>query len=223
MNINLIEQNQFFIVVDKPAGLSVHNATEHGEDLISILAKQMGQIVYPVHRLDRETSGLMTLALNPETAKQLNEVFNSRTIEKNYQCIVKRSLPVQPDWLVWDQPLTDKAEGRKNPQGISSDRKICLTKYKVLQTTSYFSLLDCRILTGRQHQIRKHAALAKSGIVGDDRYGDPKYNAKIFSIYGINRMCLHSYSLNFEWQDKKWKFTLQTPNEFDKLLNSNQN
>jgi tRNA pseudouridine65 synthase len=219
MTLKLIEQNLFFLIADKPAGLSVHNASEHGEDLISILSKQVGQTVYPIHRLDLETSGLITLALNSDTAKQLNETFQTNLTEKKYQCIVKRPLPLSPDWLIWNTPLTDKAEGRKHPQGSnSSDRKSCITKYKVLQSNSYFSLLDCHILTGRQHQIRKHTALAKCPIVGDERYGDPKYNQKIFSLYAVKRMFLHSYYLKFIWKNQTWQFTLPVPLEFNKLL-----
>lgn len=218
MNINLIEQNKFFLVAEKPAGLSVHNASEHGDDLITLLKSQIGQTVYPIHRLDRETSGLITLALSSEIAKQLNVIFSSNKIEKKYQCIVKHPMPVSNEWQQWNLPLSDKAEGRKNPQGVANDRKSCLTKYKVLRTNNYFSLLDCNILTGRQHQIRKHSALAKSPIVGDERYGDPKYNHKIFTIYGVQRLFLHSYNLKFEWNNKDWQFSLPAPPEFSKLF-----
>jgi tRNA pseudouridine65 synthase len=218
MNINLVEINSFFLVAEKPEGLSVHNASEHGEDLVSLLKLQLGKPVFPIHRLDLETSGLITLALNTETAKALSEVFISREIEKKYLCIIKRPLPVSPDWLSWDMPLTDKAEGRKNPQGASIYRKPCLTKYKVLNANSYFSLVDCSILTGRQHQIRKHAALAKSPIVGDDRYGELKYNKKISEIYRVSRLFLHSYYLKFQWKGRSWQFSSNIPPEFDNLL-----
>jgi tRNA pseudouridine65 synthase len=218
MQIKLIEQNPYFLIAEKPSGLSVHNASEHGNDLITLLHNQIGQLVYPVHRLDLETSGLIILALNGNTAKDLCEIFSNNKIEKKYQCIVKRPLPINSDWSLWTYPLTDKSEGRKNPQGKSSDRKPCTTKYKVLQANSYFSLLDCRILTGRQHQIRKHAALFKSPIVGDNRYGDPKYNQKISSLYKEDRMFLHSYYLKFEWKNQSLEFISEIPAEFHKLL-----
>jgi tRNA pseudouridine65 synthase len=100
--------------------------------------------------------------------------------------------------------LTDKAEGRKSPQGLVKNRIPSDTQFSVIKESNYLSLCEFRLGTGRQHQIRKHAALAKHAIIGDSRYGSPNLNKKIMEIYKLknsNRMYLHCVQITIK--DKK--------------------
>ncbi|MCC6137591.1 MAG: RNA pseudouridine synthase, partial [Bdellovibrionaceae bacterium] len=115
---------------------------------------------------------------------------------------------------VWDQPLTDKAEGRTNPQGIPKSRVACETRYKTVTANTYFTHCEFQLITGRQHQIRKHTALVKHALVGDPRYNDPKYNKKIAEIYKHTRMLLHCSSVDI----LEHSFKCDLPKEFADLL-----
>ena len=117
----------------------------------------------------------------------------------------------------WSWPLTDKAEGRKHPQGDKSLLKDCLTEVKLIEQNKYFSWVECRLLTGRQHQIRKHAVIAGHAIVGDRRYGEMKDCDRIQKIYQLDRLFLHCQKMAFTWQGKFLEFTAETPTEFAAL------
>lgn len=189
MNLNIIHQDSQIVVVDKPVGMSVHNAEDSGDLLFHLSEQLKVKKLYPVHRLDKETSGLMILAFSSEAAAQMQAELHKPQTVKKYIAIVRGLLPGAHG--TWTLPLTDKAEGRKNPQGLVADRKECLTLWKVLNSNEYLSLLECEIKTGRQHQIRKHAALTKHALIGDTRYSDEKYNEQIKQRYDFNRMALH--------------------------------
>ena len=177
------------LVVDKPPGLSIHN-NEDPENLVKVLSSQLGiETLYPVHRLDKETSGVQVFALNRKSAQTLSEEFQAHRVEKTYWGLVKGVLKVKKG--LWDKPLTDKAEGRKSPQGLARNRVPCATEYKVIQESAYLSLCEFRLLTGRQHQIRKHTALMNHPLVGDTRYGSQAINMKIKQLYKTDRMYLH--------------------------------
>ncbi|MES3037006.1 MAG: RNA pseudouridine synthase [Bdellovibrionota bacterium] len=187
--IQILLQNPDYIVVNKDAGISVHN-NEDPQNLLLLLEKQLkvGKL-FPVHRLDKETSGIQVLALNSEAARTVAEEFQKKTVKKIYAGILRGQLKTAQG--SWNKPLTDKAEGRKNPEGSAKDRVPCDTRFKVIKGNSYFSFCEFDLITGRQHQIRKHAAVVNHPIVGDPRYGDPKYNQKMADIYKTERMFLH--------------------------------
>ncbi len=187
--IPIILQDSDWLVVDKPFGLSVHN-NEDPENLIKVLSRQCGlETLLPVHRLDKETSGVQIVALNKKTAQRLSKEFQEDRVKKVYWGLVKGVPKAKVG--SWKQPLTDKAEGRRSPQGISRNRVPCHTDYRVIKESSYLSLCEFHLITGRQHQIRKHTALAKHPLVGDSRYGSQGLNQKIKDLYGESRMYLH--------------------------------
>ncbi len=209
----LLFQNDSLLVVDKAPGVSIHNA-EGGQFLTQILEKDLRiSKLFPIHRLDKETSGVQIYAKTQSTAKQLAKEFQDRSVQKIYHGVTRG--PLSPSEGQWHWPLTDRAEGRKNPQGLSKERVPCATLYKVLETSKYFSFCEFELITGRQHQIRKHCVLAKHHLVGDSRYGDPSYNQKIFEIYNTNRMFLHCSSVKIA----NHLFSCPVPFVFKKLLN----
>jgi len=209
--IEVIYQDKSILVVNKPPGISVHN-NEDPENLLSVLAKQLklGPLL-PVHRLDKETSGLQILAFDAEGAKALATEFQNRAVKKIYQGILRGQLKIKQG--VWSRPLTDKAEGRKNPEGKSPDRQPCETMFKVIGESQYFSLCEFDLKTGRQHQIRKHAALANHALVGDPRYGESKYNEKMAKLLSEPRMFLHCSEISLLGKT----FLASLPESFQKI------
>jgi len=187
--IQILFQDQNFVVVEKPPGISIHN-NEDPLNLLKVLGEQLQLAkLFPVHRLDKETSGIQILALNEAHARKLADEFQTRAVKKIYHGLLRGELKSKAGQ--WNQSLTDKAEGRRQPAGQNPDRIACETRWSVEQASQYFSLCRFDLITGRQHQIRKHAAMANHPIVGDSRYGDPRYNQKIAELHKIERMLLH--------------------------------
>jgi len=184
-------KNADFVAVDKPAGISVHNV-EDSENLLQRVEREIGP-VFPVHRLDKETSGVQVLARNEKSAAELAREFQGRLVNKIYVGVLRGCLAEESG--VWNLPLSDKSEGRRQPQGAPRDRVPCETRFRRLGQSKFFTVCEFDLITGRQHQIRKHSALAKHALVGDPRYGDLKYNQMIFERYSISRMMLHCHSL----------------------------
>ena len=212
--IPVLFQDNNILVVNKPAGLSVHN-NEDPQNLLQVLEKQLNlPKMLPVHRLDKETSGVQILALNPKNAALWAKQFEDKLTRKIYCGLIKGTLKEASG--TWNRSLTDKAEGRKNPQGIAKSRIPCETQFKTLKSNSYFSLCEFNLITGRQHQIRKHAALDNHAIVGDPRYNDPKYNEKIAKLYAQKRMFLHCTRVEI----LSSTFVAEMPIEFNSLFNT---
>lgn len=221
MNLPVLAQSPKWIAIDKPAGVSVHN---EANDVLHLLHHQLDMPLdklHLVHRLDKETSGVLLVAKDASTAAKMAEQFQSHQTEKIYYAVLRGSLPISSDWLEWNQPLSDKAEGRKNPQGMSKDRVPAQTQYRITEANQYFSLAEVRLLTGRQHQIRKHTALAKHAILGDSRYGEPKYNERMAGIYQTSRMFLHAAKLSIVFEGATLNFAAPLPQEFSKLIRGN--
>ena len=190
---SILFQDKDFLAVEKPSGISVHN-NEDPQNLLLILQQQLAiEKLYPVHRLDKETSGVQLLALNQVSARNLATEFEKRTVEKIYVGVLRGELKQSQGH--WTQALTDKAEGRKNPAGMSRDRVACETQYQIIKANKFFSLCQFKLITGRQHQIRKHSALVNHALVGDPRYNDPKYNQKMAALYKSERMFLHCHQI----------------------------
>lgn len=213
MTLKILAQNKDWLIVDKPAELSVHNEEP---SVLSVLTTQLSlrQSPLPVHRLDVGTSGVLLLALNPKSARELAEAFSQETTTKTYLAVLKGQISTATEW---NFPLTDKAEGRRDPAG-KGERKTCKTYVTPLKSSRYFTLCEMRLETGRTHQIRRHAALAKSLVVGDERYGSQDYAEKLKAIYGLDRLALHAHRLEIEISGKLEIFESTPPEIFEKLL-----
>ena len=219
-----------FIAIDKPAGMSVHNDPDQQTDALSALAAhlqidtalaagcgyQPSRKLHPVHRLDRETSGVLLLATDPASAKELQNQFEAHQTEKIYLAILRGS-GLQNEGS-WNWSLSDKAEGHANPRGPANARKDCVTQFRVLNRTAHLSEVEIRLLTGRQHQIRRHALLAKHEVVGDTRYGDRRYIQNLNKRWGSMRMYLHAQSLSLKFAQTELNFVAPRPQEFSNAI-----
>ena len=210
-NIKIIEQGQGWICVKKPGGISVHN--DPGRDIISALRKRPDlsstEILQPVHRLDKKTSGLLLVATVRDTLSELSDLFAGRKMTKRYKALV-HGLFDHPGQTrgTWDTPLSKSAGGRTDPRGRGKRIK-ALTRYTVLDQSLHYSLLDIELFTGRKHQIRRHAKLAGHPVVGDSRYGSPRALEFLKTQKQFGAMGLHAYFLQFK--DKDRTVTLELP------------
>jgi tRNA pseudouridine65 synthase len=187
------------VVVNKPSGLLVHRSVVDRHETrfaVQILRDQIGQRVFPVHRLDKGTSGALVFALDRETAAALAAQFASGEVRKRYLAVV-RGWPDEQG--VIDHPLdavADDALGAQ-PSGAREAttiyRRLATTElpYRVDRyTTSRYALLELEPRTGRRHQLRRHLAHLSHPIVGDSTYGKGRHNRLFRNLFGSQRMLL---------------------------------
>jgi 23S rRNA pseudouridine1911/1915/1917 synthase len=210
--LEIIYHDKDIIAINKPAGLlSVGNTMENKQHALAILRNQLSRgknkvKLWPVHRLDRDTSGILLFA----TSKEMRETVmdNWKVSEKIYLAIVKGT-PKEKKGTI-DQPLRADEKVYRMHVGKHPDAKPAITHYEVKQTTPERSLLEIKIETGRQHQIRAHLAWLGHSIIGDERYGEKG-----------EKMGLHAKKLTIIHPVKKKpiSFEVDAPKDFYKLLN----
>jgi 23S rRNA pseudouridine955/2504/2580 synthase len=200
----VLHEDDSFLAIDKPAGVAVHGGS--GVDFGVIEQLRMARPGAPflelVHRLDRETSGVLLIAKKRSALKNLQEQFRERETGKTYLALALGAWPT--NLKVLDKPLVKfllpgkpgtegerrvRVAARDDPEGMRS-----VTLVKVAQTFEDFSLLEVTIKTGRTHQIRVHLASEGHAIAGDDKYGDFALN-KALAKQGLSRMFLHAWHL----------------------------
>lgn len=200
------------MVVDKPSGVSVHN--DPGKDLCSQLnhffqsSSAAAQAIaydgnyglHPVHRLDKATSGMMLLSCRREVFDQLTRQFVQGMVTKHYLVLVHGTLDAYDGWRLWRWPLTPKAAGRRNPKGRGR-RAPCQTHYRLVLKSRHYTLIECRLGTGRTHQIRRHAVLAGHPVTGDTRYGSLRACRYLEKNHQFVRLGLHAARLTFQPPD----------------------
>lgn len=208
--IPILYQDNQVVVVNKPAGMLVHRSYLDKHEtvfLMQTLRNQIGWHVYPVHCLDRPTSGVMLFALNADAARNLSQQFEQHTVQKTYWAIVrgwtqdsgcihyplKEVLDdIADKWAQQDKvaqsALTDYRTLARAEMPFASQLKFPTSRYSWLQLTPK---------TGRKHQIRRHLKHIFHPIVGDTTYGDLKQNQAMQRYCGNTRLLLHAYSLTF--------------------------
>ena len=216
----IIFENEHFVAINKPAGmLSIPDRKGEEPSLKSWLREKYGNI-FTVHRLDRETSGVIVFAKDEATHKFLSEAFEHRDVEKLYQGLVQGSLATPTGSI--DQPIMEHP-AKPGTMVINRRGKESLTDYEVVEDMGLYSLVQFRIHTGRTHQIRVHMQSLGHPIVCDELYGDPrpilissfKRNFKLSKHEEeerpiLSRLALHSHLLHF--QDANSEFhTLEAP------------
>ncbi|MCK7592315.1 pseudouridine synthase [Lysobacter sp. CAU 1642] len=199
-------------VVDKPAGLMVHDsALARGETDFAAdrLRAQFGRPVFLLHRLDRATSGCLMLAFDRETASAMGRQLMAREVRKNYLAVC-RGWP-DAEGLI-DHPL-DGGPGKpqKKPAQTAYRLLACgeLDEASAGHPTSRFALLQCSPLSGRFRQIRRHLKHIDHHLIGDTSHGDGRRN-RMFRMRGVHRMLLHAWALH--WTDGSGRtFGVQAP------------
>lgn len=231
--IEIVYEDDTLVVVNKPAGLVVHPAASMPSGtLANALAYHFqnlpggGTGVRPglVHRLDRDTSGLLVVAKTDSALENLSDQFRDRTVYKSYIALVHGRMEANSGKI--DQPLARDPSNRTRMAVVRGGRN-SLTLYRVRHGYDRFTLLDVELKTGRTHQIRVHLAWLKHPVVGDETYGggrdntiqDARLRARVRSL---NRQFLHAEKLAFTHPKtgELVKFESPMPDELAELLAS---
>ena len=200
----VLYQDNDLIVINKPEGWLVHRSWLDKHETVVVmqtLRDQIGQHVYPIHRLDRPTSGVLIFALSSEIARLLSEQFASNKIEKTYHAIVRGYVEGE---VVIDYPLVeeldkiaDKFANKDKPaqdaitfyKGLSKiELPIEVGKYK----TARYSFVELKPQTGRKHQLRRHLKHIFHPIIGDSKHGDLHQNRAFSHYFAVKRLMLHA-------------------------------
>lgn len=200
----VLYQDNDLIVINKPEGWLVHRSWLDKHETVVVmqtLRDQIGQHVYPIHRLDRPTSGVLIFALSSEIARLLSEQFASSKIEKTYHAIVRGYVDGE---AIIDYPLVeeldkiaDKFANKDKPaqdaitfyKGLSKiELPIEVGKYK----TARYSFVELKPQTGRKHQLRRHLKHIFHPIIGDSKHGDLHQNRAFSHYFAIKRLMLHA-------------------------------
>jgi tRNA pseudouridine65 synthase len=202
----ILYRDAVVVVVDKPPGLLVHRSPIDRHETrfaVQLLREQLGRHVYPVHRLDKGTSGALAFALDPDTARGLAEQFAGKQVRKTYVAIVRGWPPASG---VIDHPL-DAVRDAYAP-AADSGPKPCRTRFRTLGTvelpvrvdrypTSRYAIVELEPETGRRHQLRRHLAHLSHPIIGDSTYGKGRHNRLFAERYGVRRLLLACVRLEF--------------------------
>jgi 23S rRNA pseudouridine955/2504/2580 synthase len=208
-------EDDHVLAVDKPAGVAVHGGSGVSFGVIEQLrqARPAARFLELVHRLDRETSGILLVAKKRSALTKLQDQFRERETGKTYLALVTGAWAANRK--VIDQPLHKylQADGERRVRVVAKDDPDgmrAITLVKVQEQLPGYSLLEVTIKTGRTHQIRVHLASAGHPIAGDDKYGDFDLN-KALVKQGLKRMFLHAWRLQFDHPATGERIALQAP------------
>lgn len=207
--LDILFRDEHYLAVNKPSGLLVHRSDldRHETEFALQLARdQVGQHVYPVHRLDRPTSGVLLFGLSPEAARRAAGAFAAAAVEKTYLAVVRGRAA---DEAVIDYPLrelTERYAGNGDAavdgyqEAVTSLQRLAVAELPFPSgkfATSRYSLLQIKPRTGRRHQIRRHLKHLFHPIIGDTTYGDGRHNRLFREQLGCTRLLLHAAELSF--------------------------
>jgi tRNA pseudouridine65 synthase len=202
MTLQIIYQDDYLVAIHKPAGLLVHRSLidkHETQFAMQMLRDQIGQHVFPVHRLDRPTSGVLMFALSSDIARLLNEQLSSHQVQKTYYAIV-RGFADESGHINYalkeklDKIADKRANKDKEAQEAHTDYQLIDTfelKHPVGRYASArYSLVRLRPITGRKHQLRRHMSHINHPIVGDTTHGDGKQNKFVREMYAFKGLAL---------------------------------
>ena len=201
----VLRQEEDFLAVSKPSGLLVHRDKNYPDAhaALQIVRDQIGQYVYPFHRLDRATSGILMFGLSSESAAALQKSLSAPDAHKDYMALMRypgSNKELGASWTM-DRPLTDDKDIARE----------CRSDFEVVETFSRCALVRCRIFTGRYHQIRRHANHAGRHVIGDTTHGKGRINATFRKLYGLHRLFLHLQRVEMAHPSTGERFVLEDP------------
>ncbi len=202
-----IENNKNFVVINKPAGIAVQSGTKSKRNILDILKSTnefKGIQPFPVHRIDKETTGVLIVSKNRNYAQLFTSLFRIRKIHKVYLCIVLGEMNKK------------KGTFKDDLYHYEGSKKVltkAITHFTVLDSNNNYSLLKLSPETGRKHQLRKHLLMHGHPILGDKKYRITNENKSQNS-----NLMLHAYKINFSIDKVKYKFSANLPEIFTKFL-----
>lgn len=182
--VEILYRDEHVVAANKPSGMLVHRGWDNDKVvLMTEVRDAIGQWVYPVHRLDRGSSGVVLFALSSEVAATLGAAFAEQRVEKHYLALV-RGVPDEAG--VVDNPVPKKEKG---------ERVAAVSDYRRIAVAGRYSLVEVRPRTGRLHQIRRHMKHIACPLIGDVRYGKGEHNRHFRDNYNLHRLALHCHGL----------------------------
>ena len=213
---NIVFEDNSIIAINKPEGLASHGGSGLSLGLIEAVRQIDSKYkdTHLVHRLDRNTSGIMVLAKKRSILRKLNEEIRKGNVEKKYIAIVTGSWPKNITKIDKKLVKNELRSGEREVR-VGNEGKDSITLVNLLEINKNFSKLECELITGRTHQIRVHLQSEGFPILGDEKYGDKEKN-KLIRNQGITRMLLHSKSIKF--LDIGLEFRAEEPSHFNVLF-----
>lgn len=219
--LEILYEDNWIIAINKPTGLLVHRssiATNTDVYALQLLRDQVGFHVFPIHRLDRKTSGILLFAKAKTFVQAFQEALSSNESVKTYHSIVRGHSPKE---VTVDYELTN--DKGKTQSAITHFEQIQNTEIDLpfgKFETSRYSLIKARPKTGRMHQIRKHLNHLRHPIIGDRPHGCNKQNKLFLEKWGLTKMLLHAKELELQhpYLNKKLSIKAPFPEHFEKML-----
>lgn len=228
--LRVVYQDEHLVAIDKPAGLLVHRTgldAQERQFALQLLRRQVKRKLYPVHRLDKGTSGVLLFALDPEAATALGGMLARQEVAKTYLAVVRGHPPEAGEI---DHPLKRRRDEAEGGAGSSEPRE-AKTRYRRLATielphrvdrypTSRYALVELHPLTGRSHQLRRHLAHIAHPIIGDSTFGSGRHNRLFQTLLGCRRLLLACVEVRLAHPATGAPLTLTAPvsGEFRHLL-----
>ena len=209
--LDIIFEDEALLVLNKPAGIAVHEGktVRKKDSLLGMLEasyRDLGIKPQLVHRLDKDTSGLLLVAKNSQSAEELEKSFETREVEKEYLCLVVGRLANNAGKIDFPLPSREGSPAR------------ALSRYRVIKKFSDTTLVRVAIETGRLHQIRLHFAKLDYPVVLDEQHGDFAFNKRFRKEYGLKRQFLHAEKLRLNYQDRQREWTAPLSRDLDEVL-----
>lgn len=215
--MHVLYQDDFMIAVEKPSGFHVHPPEQddypvpRSKICLYVLKEQLGRWLFPVHRLDVSTSGVLLFAFNSETARRLCQQFSEQSVQKTYWAVVRGWTP--PEALV-EIPLESDSSGQLVAAQTRYKR---LAKMEIPKAvgkrfkTARYSWLEVKPHSGRYHQIRRHMNRLSHPIVGDGTHGDSHHNRFFREEFGIEGLCLHALHIELRHPQTNEVLSIHSP------------
>ncbi len=207
--LEILYKDDFLVAVNKPSGLLVHRGwANDSRPVLQLLRDQIGQRVFPLHRLDRATSGVLIFALSSEVARDMQERFESNLVEKRYLALCRGN-------KLKDQRLSHPLAPEKGAARVPA-----VTEFRLLGAFERYGLIEAIPHTGRTHQIRKHLKHLAHPIIGDVRYGKGEHNRLFRERFNFSRLALHCQKMSFPHPRSgvQTEFRARLPEDFAGLL-----
>ncbi len=207
--LEILYQDRYIVAINKPSGLLVHKSPIDKHEIRFALQEvrdQIGQYVYPVHRLDKPTSGVLLFALTKEIAQQMSEAFRNNEVKKEYIAVVRGYVEEKG---VIDHPLKQMLDTKAQKEaGITKEEQESRTHYERLGVielpyavsrypVARYSLVKLYPQTGRKHQLRRHMKHIHHHMIGDTKHGRGEHNTLFREKFNCHRLLLHSNRVEF--------------------------
>jgi len=230
--LEILYQDDYLVAINKPSGLLVHKSPIDKHETrfaLQEVRELVGQYVYPVHRLDKPTSGVLLFALSKEVAQVMGEAFRNNEVKKEYIAVVRGYVD---DKGLIDHPLKQMLDSKaEKERGITKEEQEARTVYECLDRVELpyavsrypmarYSLVRLIPQTGRKHQLRRHMKHIHHHMIGDTKHGRGEHNKLFREKFDVHRLMLHAYRVSFVHpiEDKIVSITAKLDETFSRIL-----